>query len=445
MSKPRYTWSVPLAAGLAVLVLVKLASFMAEREKGAPVTEGQPAAPATEPVRPSLPWTLSPLAEVPDWHALQAYAGTISPEEFQEAMRRFYSDGSEAWRAFFRVSEEPPAMELLLASQLAEAPEAGAEAWLTLPQGEAKPPPRYWRMASELPPASDLEAKPLEGVRVALDPGHIGGAWARIEQRWYQPPGGAVAVMEGEMTLITARLLQAELEAMGATVWLVRDRTEPVTSFRAEDFRDRVTTPQEAERLFYRRAEILARAERINQELKPDVVVCLHFNAEPWGDPQKVTFVKANHLHLLVNGHYSLDELAMDDGRYEMLLRLFQRTHEEELRLADAVARSLAAATGLPPYDYGRGHMASNAHRPLPENPYVWARNLLANRLYQCPVVFTEPYVMNCREVYERVAAGDYEGEKLVAGQTRPSIYREYARGVAQGLRAHYAKCRPAP
>ena len=64
-------------------------------------------------------------------------------------------------------------------------------------------------------------------------------------------------------------------------------------------------------------------------------------------------------------------------------------------------------------------------------NPYVWARNLLANRLYRCPVVFLEPYVMNSQEVWERVQAGDYEGERVIAGSLRKSIYREYADALA--------------
>ncbi|MFN0125150.1 MAG: hypothetical protein ACKV19_00495, partial [Verrucomicrobiales bacterium] len=146
---------------------------------------------------------------------------------------------------------------------------------------------------------------------------------------------------------------------------------------------------------------------------------------------------------LIVNGHYGPEEMNLDDVRYEMLERLFQRSEREELRLADAVSRSLAAATALPPYDYGAGHMVGNAHRPLPENPYVWARNLLANRLYQCPVVFTEPYVMNNREIYDRIAAGDYEGERFVAGRQRKSLYREYADAVAAGLQAHFQNHRP--
>jgi hypothetical protein len=250
--------------------------------------------------------------------------------------------------------------------------------------------------------------------------------------------------MEGEMTLATAQLLKPALEALGATVQMVRERTEPVTAMRPQDFESIASGRRQAELFFYRKAEIRARADLINAQLKPDFVICLHFNAEPWGEPGKVTFVEANHLHMIVNGHYPPEELALDDVRFEMLQRLFQRSEREELRLADAVGRSLAAATGLPPYDYGRGHMAGNAHRPLPENPYVWARNLMANRLYHCPVIYCEPYVMNSREVYERVAAGDYAGEKLIAGRLRKSLYREYADGVADGVKAHFAAQRTA-
>ncbi|MFZ4588920.1 MAG: hypothetical protein ACOYNG_08050, partial [Terrimicrobiaceae bacterium] len=69
---------------------------------------------------------------------------------------------------------------------------------------------------------------------------------------------------------------------------------------------------------------------------------------------------------------------------------------------------------------------------------YIWARNLLANRLFRCPVIYAEPYVMNSREVFRRVQAGDFEGVKTIAGRPRRSIYREYADAIAAGLAAHY-------
>jgi len=48
--------------------------------------------------------------------------------------------------------------------------------------------------------------------------------------------------------------------------------------------------------------------------------------------------------------------------------------------------------------------------------------------------------VINSRVVFVRVKAGDYEGERLVAGRRKPSIYREYVDGVVDGLLTYFRK-----
>ena len=433
----------PLVAAVGMLLLsggALLYYVLFQRPEAAP--EGRSGAVGAGAGRGPV-MTLSSLAPEPGWGRLERLADVLTAAEVRESMTRIYGDGTADWEEWLKVGDERAggAGEVEIVKWSAE---AGGER-LALSMAGGREPVRYWREAEDLPVSSDPDGRPLEGVKVVLDPGHIGGAWARMEERWYQPQDEQTAVMEGEMTLLTAQRLKPALEALGAVVSLVRERAEPVTAARPGDYERTAATTREAELFFYRRAEIRARADLVNERLQPDVLVCLHFNAEPWGDPGRVTFVESNHLHVIVNGHYAAGEMAMDDVRYEMLERVLQRSDREELRLADAVSKALAAATGLPPYDYGAGAMAGNAHRPLADNPYVWARNLMANRLYQCPVVFTEPYVMNSREVYERVAAGDYEGEKLVAGKQRPSLYREYAGGVAAGLKAHFLARRPRP
>jgi hypothetical protein len=55
-------------------------------------------------------------------------------------------------------------------------------------------------------------------------------------------------------------------------------------------------------------------------------------------------------------------------------------------------------------------------------------------------VIYAEPYVMNSREVFQRVQAGDYEGKKKVAGVLRQSIYREYADAITAGLVNYYSQ-----
>lgn len=322
----------------------------------------------------------------------------------------------------------------------------------------AVPPPKsFWRARAALPPDRPA-GRPLDGLRVALDPGHLGGEWARMEERWFQI-GDAPPVREGEMTLAVARLIAPRLEALGATVLWVRSEPGPVTPLRPDklidtargalaergvtETRENYTGPGdpereksvqwEAERLFYRISEIRTRARLVNDVLRPDVTLCLHFNAEDWGDPAKPALVEKNHLHLLVNGNYAASELRYDDVRFEMLFRLLSRVHEEEVPLAETVAGTLAAATGLPPYEY-----ADNRAIRVGTSPYVWARNLLANRLYRSPVIYCEPYVMNSPDVFARVQAGDYEGLREVAGKMRPSLTREYADAVIAGLITAY-------
>jgi hypothetical protein len=180
-------------------------------------------------------------------------------------------------------------------------------------------------------------------------------------------------------------------------------------------------------------SEIHARAERVNQQIKPDMVLCLHFNAEDWGDATSPQFSPKNHLHVMINGCYAPVELEQQDVRYEMLSRLLNRVHEEELPLATSVAESMARATGLPAYIYTR----PNA-RHAGTNPYVYARNLLANRLYECPVLYLEPFVMNHEETYRRLLAEHYLGRTLIGGKLTTSAIEDYVRGVIDGLLAYY-------
>ena len=94
----------------------------------------------------------------------------------------------------------------------------------------------------------------------------------------------------------------------------------------------------QSEILFYRYSEIRRRAALVNFKLHPDLVLCLHFNAEGWGDPTSPMLTDTNHLHLLVNGSYLAEELEFDDERFEMIRRLLSRAYDEELPLADTIA-----------------------------------------------------------------------------------------------------------
>src|SRR4051794_1914143 len=397
---------------------------------------------------------ISVLGTKPRWDVLEHYQQTITRDEFVHLINDVY--GTHGFAPDLIEIQEDTARILM---------NRDAHKFFTLrfaaDAEELKPVPRLWRPAKSLP--SVQRKKPLSGLKIALDPGHLGGSWAKMEERWFQV-GDSKPVQEGDLTLSVSRLLAPRLRELGAKVSFVRSNDEPTTGKRPDDFRELArkilirngvprprtdvldsTDPEkektirwQSEILFYRYSEIRRRAALVNFKLHPDLVLCLHFNAEGWGDPSSPILTDTNHLHLLVNGSYLAEELEFDDERFEMVRRLLSRAYDEELPLADTIALAMARETGLPPYAYP----TSNSTTKVGTSGYVYARNLLATRLYRCPVVYCEPYVMNSKDVFTRIQAGDYEGTRNVNGVERKSIFREYADSVADGLVQYYSKVR---
>jgi N-acetylmuramoyl-L-alanine amidase len=398
--------------------------------------------------------SLGVLGSKPKWEVIERYNDTITRDEFAHLINDVYCTHGIP-PDLIKINNESAQIMTNRESQkvvtLHFAPDANSKMRV----------PRLWRPAKSLSRAN--ANKPLAGLRIALDPGHLGGKWAKMEERWFKV-GDARPVTEGDLTLKVSRMLATRLKKLGATVLFVRNSTQPVTPKRPGDFktlarkilikngvprpRDEVLNPKDPEKegtvrwqsemLFYRYSEIRRRAVLVNNKLHPDLVVCLHFNAEGWGDPSNPTLIDTNHLHMLVNGSYLQDELELDDERFEMIRRLLSRAYDEELPIADTVASSMAKATGLPAFQYPTTLTTTK----VGTNGYVYARNLLATRLYRCPVVYCEPYVMNSKDGFARIEAGDYEGTKEINGLQRKSIFREYADSVADGLAEYYRNTR---
>ena len=390
---------------------------------------------------------LSPLAAVPDWARLEAFQQTITRQEFVRLLDTVYAPNA-AWQGVIEVGE----MEAVIYKTLSP-PESMRLRFAADAEGK-KAAPRYWRTA--IPKG----AKPLSNVKLVLDPGHIGGKWGLMEERSFSNPGDK-RVQEGDMTLLVSQLAAKELRELGAEVVLTRTECAPTSPTTVDglrpqarkelellgvlDMRENYDGPRDslkaqtvqwqAEKLFYRVAEIRERARLVNEKLRPDLVVCVHFNADDWMDSEAPVFTERNDLHTLIHGCLSAGELRFDDQRFEMLTRLLSGTHAVELAAATAVNGALVKATALPPFTY----LTGNAVR-VNANEFLWARNLLANRLFDCPVVFLEPYRMNHAETYARVQAGDFDGEREVAGAMRKSIFREYAAAIVEGLREHFTK-----
>ncbi len=354
------------------------------------------------------------------WGELEAYQGAVTHDFFVDAMDRIYAPTAN-WRQWMAVREDGVWIEM--------GREVGVER-MFLRFGES--------------PRRSLAGRGLAGLRIVLDPGHIGGEWGPLEERSFSVAGGPL-VQEGDLTLLVCKRIEARLRELGAEVLLTREAAEPVTDLRVADFleeaRSRLGSDEGsealAEKLFYRAAEIRARGRRIAEWGGADLALAVHINASGFVDPEHPELQAGNDVHVLVNGCYLEGELADPIQRLELLRRLFEGYHLEEESLGTAMVEAMRESTGLPAYVYESG----NAH-PLDEDGYLWSRNLAANRVYDCPVVYLEPWKVNSGAVYEWAGAGDYEGEKEFDGEWRASLPAVYCDFVIAALERHFSGSR---
>lgn len=378
---------------------------------------------------------LSLLGNDPDWNQLDSGHNQVSESEFVELLDSIYLSTAVA-EDWFRF--------------------AGDSAWI---RTGSRSPNHYYRLGLRVegkePSMSDYwrasgwqgtREQPLSGLTIALDPGHIGGDWSQVEQRHFRPEGETFVVKEAEINLMVAELAKDLLEQSGARILLTRDHNAPVTDIRPEDLMPvaeqemarRGPNPSEASirslanLLFYRVAELQARATALEDQ-KIHLALSIHFNALPEFSGTQRLSDEPEHLHFLVNGSYLPSELALDNVRFELVQRLVQRYDRVEIPVAESFARVFSERTELPAFSYS----GPNA-RPVGDSGYVWARNLLANRIFPCPVIYLEPYAMNGRRTYHRLAAGDFEGTRMIEGRQEVSIFQEYAEMIRDSLVAYF-------
>src|SRR5437899_4941876 len=120
---------------------------------------------------------LGVLGSAPKWSVLEHYQETITHDEFAHLINDVYCTHGFAADL---IKIDHNAAQILINREshnvftLRFAPDANSKAHV----------PRLWRPARSLLPAKP--EKPPSGLRVALDPGHLGGKWAKMDERWFQ-------------------------------------------------------------------------------------------------------------------------------------------------------------------------------------------------------------------------------------------------------------------
>ena len=369
---------------------------------------------------------LTDLADPPNWSRLDSFQKSISKKEFIRQLNEVYCPRKSWWSPWIEIEENRARIRK----------KAGSDDWYDLQFLESNETSNF-----------SLSRFQLSGSKILIDPGHIGGDFSEMEGRHFAI-GDDEPVKEGDLALSVALKLKSELQKKGAIVSLSREQNTPVSQKRPQDFKELAQTwfsrmewlqklseeerskriQKRQELYFYRVSEIMVRSEIIRKS-QPDLVLCIHLNAAPWPDPDNKSLVTRNDYHVLVNGCYMGGEVAYDNQRFEMIWRVVNRWAGKERLIAEHMSQAFAQETGLPAFAY----KGPNALK-IGKVEGVWARNLLANRMYEAPVIFLEPYIANSEEVYKRIQGGDSDPHDTNEGQSRKSLIKEYVDAVVLGL-----------
>ncbi len=234
------------------------------------------------------------------------------------------------------------------------------------------------RSPSNFKPSAE---KPLNGLRIALDPGHIGGSvqMAKMERRIVQLKADGteklpadITLIEGNLALQTAQLLKQLLGKAGAEVMLTHSKPG-ITAFGISfeewmktGFRAALDTAlkkgditaaertgyltrtgrTQAFRNFFVYEEMKERARKINA-FHPDATVIIHYNVDEnntgWIKPTEKDYIMS-----FVGGSFMKDEMQKPEYRLEFLRLLLTGDMENSIAFCDTITRHLSSKLGVP-------------------------------------------------------------------------------------------------
>ncbi len=385
--------------------------------------------------------------EVPDLGALRRHAGRVPRSAFEAQLRRFVDPGGVLSsyvvvdRARGVLWPDPvlaPEMSVEFAPERPprDTPEPcqdGECEGRLVPPARPDEPYRPARRA-ELLAGADA-ARPLAGLRVAVDPGHGGGPFGFLEERrvsWRPSPGAReIVLQEGDLTLRTALELRAKLAARGAQVLLTRDapglvHALPLRAFRPAAERllrrialdpeyariERALAPEERPRLRsalavhavrkQSRFESLRARARAAAGAEADLVLSIHYNAgrslAGEGGRQEVV--------AMVRGAHAAERLYNPYFRWRALEEAFAvDDFDAAAHLGALCVRAMSDRFGIPAASEPRypDHVPVRDARGRPVGVDAWDGALL--RYLDAPAALVEGPYVDDRDERERLEA----------------------------------------
>ena len=266
------------------------------------------------------------------------------------------------------------------------------------------------------------ERKPLEGKKIAIDPGHIANDFEMgdLEKKHINIKGDSIngitdplEVAEGMLTYATAILLKEKLEKEGATVFLTRTADKcafgkTFAEWKRDDLKNAVDSlykigelkasqkqyflskkakDRDVFRVIFRDLELAKRVELINN-FKPNYTVVIHYNVDETNIDWEKTSDK-NFNMCFVAGAFMRNDLSTKEKRFEFLRLLITDDLERSILLSSSVIKSFEKELNVPTASVRDAKYLIEGCLPTDANG-VYCRNLQLPRYIHSPIIYGE-------------------------------------------------------
>lgn len=305
------------------------------------------------------------------------------------------------------------------------------------------------------------KSKHLNGLRIALDPGHMGGSFWDIETGKFVQDSRGRKVSEGLINLQVCLLLKKELEDLGAQVLITRSSLKPTSSV---DYKKFPILPYSREELrlstltswyrkilesapigsalyknfdndtnvkklfsessranfFIKRADLDARVDMITA-FDPQMTIIVHFDAAGGVNPSSPNATRA-----YVPGGFQASEFSSRNSRKYFVRHLLdENSWQLSLELTRHLLGSIEKNMGIPKADY-------DGTESVKVEQGIFARNLhVSRKLKGMATSYLEVFYYNRPQEFEALL--DARHPMQIDGQTY--MYSDRLKQVSDSLR----------
>lgn len=289
--------------------------------------------------------------------------------------------------------------------------------------------------------------QPLSQAKIAIDPGHFGGKFARLEERYVEMEheGKTLYFDEGSLAFLTALHLKKRLEEKGATVLITRkgigEGVYPENFFdwlkNHPELWEKGTSLSTIFLRYYNRLDLRARAELINA-FNPDLTLFIHYNALDSELPNSTQTKRTdrNFNLVFIPGAFCSGELTTPEDRYHFLRLICTQDLETSHVIAQNLVDRFTTLLKVPALKTAKREVCGFGNS-LISSDGIFCRNLCLTRLVKGPLCYGETLIQN--NLQEALELS--QTQRVVEGIACPERVIEVAEAYYETIVALFDEC----